>query len=111
LDIPRAMKQSKADWIGHILHKNCLIKPVVEGKIQGKRRRERIRKQLLDEHKGKRRYLYLKEEALDCTLWRTRFGRGYWPVARKTTLGREHRNIGNVFFHKADTPLPQCALS
>jgi hypothetical protein len=27
----------------------------------------------------------LKEEALDCTLWRTRFGRGYGPVVRQTT--------------------------
>ena len=27
----------------------------------------------------------LKEEALDCTLWRTRFGIGYGPVERQTT--------------------------
>jgi hypothetical protein len=27
----------------------------------------------------------LKEEALDCTLWGTRFGRGYGPVVRQTT--------------------------
>jgi hypothetical protein len=27
----------------------------------------------------------LKEEALDRTQWRTRFGRGYGPVVRKTT--------------------------
>jgi hypothetical protein len=27
----------------------------------------------------------LKEEALDRTLWRTRFGRGYGPVVRQTT--------------------------
>jgi hypothetical protein len=26
----------------------------------------------------------LKEEALDRTLWRTRFGRGYGPVVRQT---------------------------
>jgi hypothetical protein len=27
----------------------------------------------------------LKEEALDRTLWWTRFGRGYGPVVRRTT--------------------------
>jgi hypothetical protein len=27
----------------------------------------------------------MKEEALDRTLWRTRFGRGYGPVIRQTT--------------------------
>jgi hypothetical protein len=27
----------------------------------------------------------LKEEALDRTLWRTRFGRGYGPVIKQTT--------------------------
>jgi hypothetical protein len=32
----------------------------------------------------KRRYWKLKEEALDRTLWRTRFGRGYRPVVRQT---------------------------
>jgi hypothetical protein len=48
-------------------------------------RRGRIRKQLLDELKEKRRYWKLKEEALDRTLWRTGFGRGYGPVVRQTT--------------------------
>jgi hypothetical protein len=43
------------------------------------------RKQLLDDLKEKKRYWKLKEEALDHTLWRTRFGRGYGPVVRKTT--------------------------
>jgi hypothetical protein len=42
-------------------------------------------KQLLDDLREKRRYLKLKEEALDHTLWRTRFGRGYGPVVRQAT--------------------------
>jgi hypothetical protein len=33
---------------------------------------------------NKRRYWKFKEEALDHTLWRTRFGRGYVPVVRQT---------------------------
>jgi hypothetical protein len=48
-------------------------------------RRGRRSKQLLDDLKEKRRYCKLKEEALDRTLWRTRFGSGYGPVVRQTT--------------------------
>jgi hypothetical protein len=29
--------------------------------------------------------VYLKEEALDRTMWRARFGRGLGPVVRQTT--------------------------
>jgi hypothetical protein len=25
----------KDDWIGHILHRNCLLKQIIEGKIKG----------------------------------------------------------------------------
>jgi hypothetical protein len=48
-------------------------------------RRLRERKQLLEDLKEKRRYGSLKEEALDRTLWGTRFGRGCGPVVRQTT--------------------------
>jgi hypothetical protein len=41
-------------------------------------------KQLLDDLKEKRRYWKFKEGALDRTLWRSRFGRGYGPVVRQT---------------------------
>jgi hypothetical protein len=43
------------------------------------------RKQLLDDLDETRRYWKLKEEALDRTLWRTRFEGGYGPVAREIT--------------------------
>jgi len=26
----------KANWIGHILHRNCFLKRVIEGRIEGK---------------------------------------------------------------------------
>jgi hypothetical protein len=48
-------------------------------------RRGRRRKQLLDDLKEKRIYWKLKEEVLDRTLWRTRFGIGYEHVVRHTT--------------------------
>jgi hypothetical protein len=75
----------KVNWIGHILRRNCLLKHVTEGKIEMTGRRGRRRKKLLDDLNEKRRYWKLKEEALDRTLWRTRFGRGYGPVVRQTT--------------------------
>jgi hypothetical protein len=63
---------------------------VIEGKLEGRieltERRGRRCKQLVDELKEKRGYWKLKEEALDRTLWRTRFGRGYGPVVRQTTV-------------------------
>jgi hypothetical protein len=62
---------------------------VIEGKLEGRievtGRRRRRRMHLLDDLKEKKRYWKFKEEALDRTLWRTRFGRGYGPVVRQTT--------------------------
>ena len=59
----------KANWIGHILRKNCLLKQAIEGKIKGEievtRRQGRKRKRLLDDLKDRRGYSHLKEEALD----------------------------------------------
>jgi len=48
-------------------------------------RRGRRRRKLLDDLKERRRYSHLKEEALDRTMWRSRFGRGFGPVVRQTT--------------------------
>jgi hypothetical protein len=58
-------------------------KGVIEGKTAGTRRRGRRHKQLLDDLREKRKYWNLKEEALNCTRWKTCFGRGYRPVARE----------------------------
>ena len=48
---------------------------------QGRRRRK-----LLDDLKEKRGHSHLKEEALDRTMWRARFGRGFGPDVRQTYL-------------------------
>jgi hypothetical protein len=82
------INRRKANWIGHLLHRYCLLQHVIEGKIEGRievtgRRRRRIR-ELLDDLKEKRGYFKLKEEALDCILWRTCCGGGYGPVFRQT---------------------------
>jgi len=42
-------------------------------------------KQLLDNLQEKKEYWKLKQEALNQTLWRTHFGRGYGTVIRQTT--------------------------
>jgi len=66
------------------LRRNCHLKHVIQGKIKEwskvMGRRERRSKQLPDGRKEKRGYWKLKEEAVDLSLWRTRFGRGYRPV-------------------------------
>jgi hypothetical protein len=62
-----------------------MIEGKLEGRIEMLGRQGRRCKQLLDDLKEKRRYWKLKEEVLDRTLWRTRFGRGYGPFARQTT--------------------------
>jgi hypothetical protein len=40
-NILRTRTRWKANWIGHVLHRNCLLKHVVEGKLEGKDRSER----------------------------------------------------------------------
>jgi len=78
-----------ANWIGHFLRRNCLLKQVIEGEIKGEveetRRRGRRRKKLLDDLRGRRGYSNLKEKALDRTMWRHRFGGGFGPVVRQIT--------------------------
>jgi hypothetical protein len=83
-DILHEIRKRKANWVGHILRRSCLVQRVIEGKIKGgieaTRRRGRRRRKLLKDLKERRRYSHLKEEALDRTMWRARFGRGFGPV-------------------------------
>jgi hypothetical protein len=88
-NILHEIRKRKTNWIGHILRRNCLLQRVIEGKIQGEievtgRQGRRCRK-LLDNLKERRGYSHLKEEVLDRTMWRARFGRGFGPVVRQTT--------------------------
>ena len=61
----------------------------MEGKIKGEievtGRRGRRRRRLLDDLKDRGGYCHLKEEALDRTMWRNRFGGGFGPVVRQNT--------------------------
>jgi hypothetical protein len=49
-------KRWNTNWIGQILHRNCLIKHVIEGKMKGTVRGGMRRKQLPDDFKETRRY-------------------------------------------------------
>ena len=40
---------------------------------------------LNDDLKDRRGYSHLKEEALDRTMWRNRFGEGFGPVVKQNT--------------------------
>jgi hypothetical protein len=88
-NILHEIRKRKANSIGDILRRNCLLQRVTEGKIQGgievTGRQGRRRRPLLDDLKEKRGYSHLKENALDRTMWRARFGRGFGPVIRQTT--------------------------
>ena len=87
-NILHEIRKRKANWIGHILRRICLLKQVIEGKIKGEievSRRRRRRKKLLDDLKDRTGYSHLKEEALDRTMWRNCFGRGVGPVIRQIT--------------------------
>ena len=49
------------------------------------RRRGRRRRKLLDDLKDRRAYSPLKEETLDRSMWRNRFGGSFEPVVRQNT--------------------------
>jgi hypothetical protein len=55
-----------------------------KGGIEVTGRWGRVRRKLLDDLKERRGYSRLKEEALDHTVWRARYGRGCGPVMRHT---------------------------
>jgi len=88
-NILHEIRKWNANWIGHILRRNCFLQQVIEGKIQGgievTGRQGRRCTKLLDDLKEGRGYSHLKEEVLDCTIWRACFGRGFGPVIRQTT--------------------------
>ena len=71
----------KANWIDRS-QLNCVIKGKI-GHVEVTGRRGGRRKQLPYGLKETRGYWELKEEALDSTLWRTRYRRGYGPVVRQ----------------------------
>jgi hypothetical protein len=64
LEYPTCSKRTSVNWIGYILRRNCLLKQVIEGKVDGTGRRGIRRKQQVDDIKKARRYWKWKHEAL-----------------------------------------------
>jgi hypothetical protein len=88
-NIQHEIRIRKANWIGLSLCRNYLLRQVTEREIKGgievTERWERRRRKLPDDLKERTGYSGLKEEALDRTMCRARFGRGFGPVVRQTT--------------------------
>jgi hypothetical protein len=82
------LRVKKQRNILHEISRNCLLRQAVGGKLKGgievTGREGRRRRKLLDDLKEGRGHSHLKEEALDRTMWRARFGRGFRPVVRQT---------------------------
>jgi hypothetical protein len=74
-----------ANWVGHFLRRDCFLRHVTVGTIEGIGVLGRRRKQLLHDLKETRRSYRLRAEGQYRTLWRCRFGRGYGPAVRQTT--------------------------
>jgi hypothetical protein len=85
-NVLHTVKREEVNCIGCILRRNCLLRQIIEGKIDGRTevtgRRGRRHKQLLYELKEMRGYWTLKAGALDTTQWGTRCGREYGPVVK-----------------------------
>jgi hypothetical protein len=87
-NILHEINKRKANWIGHILRRNFLLKQVIERKIKGgievTGRRGSRRRKLLNDLTERRGYSHLREEALDRTMWTAPYGRGFGLVVRQT---------------------------
>jgi hypothetical protein len=79
-NILQTIQRKKANWIGHILLRNCLLKHIIEGQIEErievKGRRGRRRRSYWMNLRKMRGYCKLKKEASERIGWRTDFGRG-----------------------------------
>ncbi|WP_410967417.1 hypothetical protein, partial [Salmonella sp. SAL04191] len=68
------IRRRKANWVGHHLRRECMIKEVIEGKLEGRRAMGRKRFQLIDElRKNKESYQDLKAIAANREKWRARY--------------------------------------
>jgi len=82
-NILHPITRKKANTIGHILRRNCLLRHVIQRKITGRRevtgRRRRRSMQPLDDLNDTRGYWKLKQKASDRTQLGSSSERGYGP--------------------------------
>jgi hypothetical protein len=75
-DIHWWRRMEKITWTDHVRNEEVLFRVKEQRNIL-----HEIRKRKANWRRG---YSHLKEEALDRTMWRARFGRGFGPVVRQT---------------------------
>ena len=84
MDTSHEISKRKANWIGQILRRHCLLQQVMGGKIKGEiemaGRQGRRRRKLMYDLKERRGCCHLKEGAPDFTMLRARFGSGFGPA-------------------------------
>ena len=64
------IRKRKISWLGHILRRNSLQRRVIEGKIEGRKRRVRRRFGMPTDVKQGRSYKQLKQDTQDREAWR-----------------------------------------
>jgi hypothetical protein len=69
------MKRKRANWIGHMVPRNCLLKQVMKGKIEGTGRQGRRCKKLVEDLREKEKILKFESRktelhSLEKLLWR-----------------------------------------
>jgi hypothetical protein len=74
-NILHTVRRRKANWLGHILRRNCLLKHIIERKIRGTKRRGRRRKQLLTWPEGSKKILEVEggssgSHSLENSVWK-----------------------------------------
>jgi hypothetical protein len=76
------MKES--NWIGHILRRNCFLKHVIKGQLEGTGRRGERRKQLLNVFKETiaNNIMGIESRSTGLHCLESHFRNGYGPVAR-----------------------------
>src|SRR5215471_12455143 len=84
---------------------------VIKGGIEVTGRRGRRRRKLLDDLKERTGYSHLKKEALDRTVWRAGFGRGFGPVVRQTENSWYRTDTVGRMVHNLPAVLPQLVPS
>ena len=102
------ISKRKANSIGNILRRNCLLQRVIEGKIKGgievTGRRGRRRKKLLDDLKERRGHSHLNEEALDQCFSTAgpRLGTGPWHQLYRAARGLRKLRYARRFISPVD---------
>jgi hypothetical protein len=80
-NILHEISKPEANWIVHILRRNCLLRQANKWKIKGRikvtGRRGRRHRKVLGDLKERSGYSHLKKEGLDRTMWWAHFGTGF----------------------------------